>query len=190
VSLAVCLLAPISLAANINGNGTSLNLSTSDYWSGDSQRNADNASLVSAGTPDGGVVSVNGQGAKVIIDPLDALAGSGPTQANFTADPILGKPPLEVHFTDQSTSGLYEMVSWSWDFGDGHSSTDQNPVHVYDNAGSYSVTLTITTSGGNASTTKTDLIVVSEAVPAVGTTGIAALVALITISGVLRTRKK
>jgi len=35
-----------------------------------------------------------------------------------------------------------------WDFGDGHSSTDKNPYHKYENPGSYSVSLTVTTSDG------------------------------------------
>ncbi|MFN0214385.1 MAG: PKD domain-containing protein [Saprospiraceae bacterium] len=46
------------------------------------------------------------------------------------------------HFTDQSTSNGI-IVSWSWDFGDGNTSTDQNPTHTYTAVGAYLVCLTI-----------------------------------------------
>lgn len=53
-------------------------------------------------------------------------------------------PPFTATFTDQSVNA----VSWLWDFGDGTTSTQQHPVHVYANPGSYNVTLTITTPEG------------------------------------------
>ncbi len=49
-----------------------------------------------------------------------------------------------VQFTDQSTNGI--ILSWLWDFGDGNSSSVQNPSHIYANAGNYSVTLDVFTS--------------------------------------------
>ncbi|MDP4281573.1 MAG: PKD domain-containing protein [Bacteroidota bacterium] len=48
--------------------------------------------------------------------------------------------PLEIHFTDQSTGNIY---SWSWNFSDGGTSTWQNPVHIFSQAGIYRVCLTI-----------------------------------------------
>jgi len=59
--------------------------------------------------------------------------------AGFTADTTSGPAPLTVQFTDLSTGG---PVSWTWDFGDGESDTSQNPSHIYNNAGFYTVTLT------------------------------------------------
>ena len=56
--------------------------------------------------------------------------------ASFTAAPTSGTAPLTVQFTDTSTGG---PTSWAWDFGDGSTSTAQNPGHVYASAGSYSV---------------------------------------------------
>jgi PKD repeat protein len=53
-------------------------------------------------------------------------------------------PPYTATFTDQSTNA----VSWLWDFGDGTTSTQQHPVHVYSQPGNYNVTLTITTADG------------------------------------------
>src|SRR3989440_9040280 len=71
--------------------------------------------------------------------------------APFSGSPTSGTAPLAVTFTDQSTG---PPAAWSWDFGDGTSSTAQNPVHTYAAAGSYSVSLTVTNSGGSNSLTK------------------------------------
>ena len=49
-----------------------------------------------------------------------------------------------VTFTDQSYDSDGTIVSWLWDFGDGQSSTAQNPVHTYAADGVYNVTLTVT----------------------------------------------
>lgn len=70
-----------------------------------------------------------------------------PPQACFTADVTYGPPPLTVHFTDQS---LY-ADSWAWDFdNDGTvDSTEQNPTHIYNSFGTYTVTLTVTGPGGS-----------------------------------------
>lgn len=54
---------------------------------------------------------------------------------------------LVWHFHDQSTSE-HGIVSWSWTFGDGGTSTSQNPEHVYEQPGTYVVCLTITSETG------------------------------------------
>jgi gliding motility-associated-like protein len=65
----------------------------------------------------------------------------------FTPNQIAGCAALEVQFTDNSvTSGNAQIVGWIWDFGDGTFSFAQNPVHVYPDAGTYPVQLTVTTS--------------------------------------------
>jgi|GEM_PF-6240478 len=62
-------------------------------------------------------------------------------KANFTADQTSGPSPLTVQFTDLSQGTI---TAWEWDFGDSTAhSNDQNPSHIYDNPGSYSVTLTV-----------------------------------------------
>jgi PKD repeat protein len=63
--------------------------------------------------------------------------------ADFVASPVSGIEPLSVTFRDLSTS--YDGISsWLWDFGDGESSTEQNPTHVYAQDGTYSVSLLVT----------------------------------------------
>ncbi len=71
------------------------------------------------------------------------------TTANFTATPTEGVAPLDVDFTDGSTS---DTTSWAWDFGDGATSTAQNPSHQYAAPGKYTVTLDVT--GGFGSDTE------------------------------------
>ena len=57
--------------------------------------------------------------------------------------------PAPIQFTDHSTSPPgTSITSWHWDFGDGGTSTQQNPLHTYTNTGFYTVTLQITNSNG------------------------------------------
>jgi PKD repeat protein len=79
--------------------------------------------------------------------------------ASFTANPTSGASPLTVVFADTSTSGHDPITYWLWDFGDGDTSTDQHPTHVYIQPGTYTVTLTITDADASEdSHTKVDYI--------------------------------
>jgi PKD repeat protein len=82
--------------------------------------------------------------------------------AAFSASPMSGTAPLSVTFTDASTTN---PTAWAWDFdNDGTiDSTDQNPVHVYTAAGTYSVNLTATDAEGTNSVLQANLITVSAA---------------------------
>ena len=84
--------------------------------------------------------------------------GAAPT-ANFSATPINGSAPLTVQFNDQSTG---PPTSWAWDFNnDGNvDSTEQNPIYTYNNAGTYTVKLTVTNAAGSDDEIKTDYITV------------------------------
>ncbi len=61
-----------------------------------------------------------------------------------------------VTFTDASTGN---PVAWSWDFGDGNTSTDQNPVHTFTTGGTQNVTLTVTNECGVSSTANETIII-------------------------------
>jgi len=82
--------------------------------------------------------------------------------ANFVGSPTSGNAPLTVQFTDQSTGG---PTSWSWTFGDGGTSTAQNPSHQYTAGGNFTVSLTVSNAGGSDSETKTNYIVVTSPSP-------------------------
>ena len=79
--------------------------------------------------------------------------------ADFSADTTSGSSPLTVKFTD--TSSNYP-TSWLWDFGDGVTSTEQNPTHTYTKPGNYTVTLTASNLAGNNTVTKTSYITVPK----------------------------
>ncbi|MDX2149018.1 MAG: PQQ-dependent sugar dehydrogenase [Planctomycetota bacterium] len=66
--------------------------------------------------------------------------------ADFSASPTTGPAPLSVTFTDQSN--IPNPTAWNWSFGDGTTSTEQNPTHVYADDGLYTVRLAVTGSAG------------------------------------------
>lgn len=80
-------------------------------------------------------------------------------RANFIADKTKGQGPLAVHFTDKSRGS---PTSWSWMFGDGTASTEQNPVHTYTENGLYTVTLTASNANGQDMETKVNYITVRK----------------------------
>lgn len=72
-----------------------------------------------------------------------------PPKASFTLSNADCKAPCDPGFTNTSVNA----VSFDWDFGDGNSSTDENPSHIYDLSGDYDVTLTVTDGDGNTDDT-------------------------------------
>ena len=75
--------------------------------------------------------------------------------AAFSASPTSGNAPLNVTFADSSTGS---PTAWNWNFGDGATSTQKNPVHTYSSAGNYTVTLTVTNAAGSNTATKSNYI--------------------------------
>ncbi len=80
----------------------------------------------------------------------------GPGQAPIAAfeetagDVLTGDPPLAINFIDRSSNGV-APYTYAWDFGDGTTSTEQNPVKTFA-AGVYTISLTITDSNGDTDT--------------------------------------
>ncbi|MDD1705606.1 MAG: SBBP repeat-containing protein, partial [Methanoregulaceae archaeon] len=71
--------------------------------------------------------------------------------ADFTANPSSGTAPLTVRFNDTSSNNPF---NWSWQFGDGSLSSEQDPLHTYTSPGTYSVNLTVRNECGSDSVTK------------------------------------
>jgi len=98
-----------------------------------------------------------------ILNARLALDAAGPNNdppvANFSGTPTSGTAPLAVAFADLSTGG---PTSWAWTFGDGGTSTAQNPSHTYTAAGTYTVSLTATNTNGSDGETKTGYITVTQ----------------------------
>ncbi len=93
---------------------------------------------------------------KVYVDlKREAFEGSAPDmgaylfnhpylKAAFSADRITGNIPLKVQFTDESYGfNTTPPDTWTWDFGDGNTSTSKNPLHEYKTAGDYTVKLVV-----------------------------------------------
>ncbi len=95
----------------------------------------------------------------IVVDPCVAPV------ANFVGSPTSGNTPLTVSFTDQSTNS---PNSWNWDFGDGGTSTAQNPNHTYNTAGTYTVTLSVSNPCGSDQLVRTSYITVTDGGPVTG----------------------
>lgn len=117
--------------------------------------------------------------AYICMDVLTLMGGAGPTSgnsyelvlsnftydnmviaANFSADVRSGTTNTTFQFTDTST-GL--PSTWLWNFGDGTTSTAQNPTHNYTTAGTYTVTLTASNAVSSDVETKTSYMTVTQA---------------------------
>jgi len=92
-------------------------------------------------TDDNGATSTKASGS------VQAKANELPT-AGFRVKPASGPVPLISLFTDQSKDSDGKIVGYLWDFGDGGTSAERNPIHVYRTPGSYVVTLTVTDDSG------------------------------------------
>ena len=109
---------------------------------------------VGAGTYTVSLTATNAGGSNTEIktDYITVSLAPVPPTAQFTANTTSGTVPLVVLFTDQSTN---TPTSWTWDFGDGNTSAQQNPNNTYATAGTYTVSLTATNIAGNETETKT-----------------------------------
>ena len=96
----------------------------------------------------------------IIIDVDKDLPNVASLVAAFSADGVNGVKPYDVQFTDESVG---DVVIWSWNFGDGNTSNEQNPQHTYNAAGIYTVTLQVFNSAqGSATETKLNYITVRD----------------------------
>ncbi len=121
-----------------------------------------------AGTYTVALTAINAYGSdtKSVVGYITVSAPvTNPPVADFSGTPTSGDYPLAVSFTDLSTE---TPTSWSWDFGDGGTSTLQNPSYTYNAAGTYTVSLTATNAYGSDTKTSVDYITVT-APPAAGT---------------------
>lgn len=117
------------------------------YWDGSAWVEYDVHTL----TPGDGITRMYG---------VFVLPGVLPTAA-FSGTPLSGEAPLTVAFTDASE----DTTSWAWNFGDGGTSTEQHPTHVYATPGLYTVSLVATNDMGSDTETKVDYVLVIDPNP-------------------------
>jgi PKD repeat protein len=80
--------------------------------------------------------------------------GSGGMVESDANGPYYGLIDIPINFSGSALYG-YKPYSWFWNFGDGHTSDKQDPSHIYDNPGNYTVTLTVNDNSGNISVSTT-----------------------------------
>ncbi len=144
---------------------TSLGVATSWLWDfGDGTTSSEQSPLHTFTSP--GVYSVS-----LVVS--DGATSSGKTKsdlitvtypistalvADFAADQTTGTAPLAVQFNDISVGN---PTSWSWNFGDSNTSSEQHPAHSYVTPGTYTVALTVSDGGAPVTKTVTGMITVS-----------------------------
>lgn len=82
-----------------------------------------------------------------------------PPVASFICNITSGVKPLTVSFRDTSTG---KPTSWKWNFGDGTNSTEENPIHTYNKARQYNVTLIVNNSEGRSKVKQINYITVYD----------------------------
>jgi PKD repeat protein len=146
-------------ANNESGQGIYLASGTGSFAKvTDVAANAESARLngLAAGSYRIYVVAYNGAGISAQSNTGTATVSGAPSAA-FALTPSAGVAGLTLFtFTDQSTGGVTSRV---WSFGDGGTSTQANPTHIYPVSGQFTVTLTV--SGGGSMSTATKLVSVS-----------------------------
>ena len=95
------------------------------------------------------------------VDPGIITISGGGFDVNFEYRPRSPEVGQKIDFTDLTEDPDGLIVRWEWDFGDGGTATDQNPMHTYSAAGSYVVTLTVFDEADNSSFAQ-KTVVVSE----------------------------
>jgi PKD repeat protein len=102
----------------------------------------------------------NASGSNSLLRSNYITVNERPPFSGFSGTPTTGTIPLTVTFTDGSTGVI---SGYTWDFGDTATSTDKNPSHQYTNAGTYTISLTVTGPGGTNTSTKSNYVTVREA---------------------------
>jgi PKD repeat protein len=112
----------------------------------------------SPGTYSVTMICRNSQGFVDTLTKADYIEVDNCAVVDFTATPVSGDRPHDVTFTNLA---LPATGSFLWNFGDGNTSTEKNPVHRYNSCGVFDVTLQVNATCGTRSLTKSDLVTVS-----------------------------
>lgn len=153
----------VSVGSNVQFTDSSTGSPTTWSWTfgdgGSSSSPSPSHPYGSPGTYTVALTVTNASGSNTLTRTNYIVVSAPAPVANFTANPTSGPKPLTVSFSDTSTGS---PTAWAWTFGDGGTaSTGPVVTHVYNTAGTYSVSLTVTSASGSNSITKTNYIVVA-----------------------------
>ncbi|MCX5757682.1 MAG: PKD domain-containing protein [Candidatus Hydrogenedentes bacterium] len=101
--------------------------------------------------------------------------------------------PAEIHFFDDSDLGWNASTAWVWDFGDGQTSAEQNPTHIYTEEDAYTVSLTVTSADGIGHIAKPLYVDIGHKLPVTGNSACIILATFVALCGAgfsLRTSRR
>ena len=126
-----------------------------------SQNLSSDSPAIDAGNPDPALYDPDGTISDIGLYYFDQGSGGeiAAPVADFSTTSVSGSYPFYIEFTSTSSGAIN---TYSWNFGDGSTSNSRRPVHLYTDAGTYSVSLTVTGPGGESTEIKTDLITVAS----------------------------
>ena len=139
-----------------NGSGSPIVLWDWDFGNGNTSTNQNPSNLyLFSGNYNVSLIIANANGCRDTIT-KNVIVDSLPV-AGFVADTVcLG---YQTSFTDTSLSFDSPNILWDWDFGDGNTSTEQNPFNLYLTPGSHTVQLIVTNQNGCKDTAVNNVIV-------------------------------
>ncbi|HAF29638.1 MAG TPA: hypothetical protein DCG75_11385 [Bacteroidales bacterium] len=118
---------------------------------------------------DGGVISIHDLDGSISDIGAFNFDQSGiyfPPSAFFSASSTYVNVGTEIQFINNTQKGSEEIKDYFWDFGDGNSSTEYEPSHIFNSYGRYTVSLTVTDINGNTDTkSKTNYIISGTLIP-------------------------
>jgi len=143
------------LAVAFTGSGTDADGTIASYaWTfgdgGTSTQQNPSHTYSSAGNFTASLVVTDNAGAtgSAVVTVAVTSAGNVPPSATASATPRSGTAPLTVAFTGTGSDTDGTIASYAWSFGDGGTSTQQNPSHTYASAGNFTATLVVTDNAG------------------------------------------
>lgn len=161
------------LTVNFDGSGSTDDLNDIVSYEWDFGTGGDSSTEVAPGFTftEGGTyqvsLTVTDGGGLSNTATIEIFVNAAPV-AVIEADPQSGDAPLEVQFDGtNSTDDQNDIVSYEWDFGNGDTATGPNPLYTFENAGIFTVTLTVTDGDGLSGTATVDIESIQENMPPV-----------------------
>ena len=144
-------------------SSTSTNTTTHDWdFNGDGVLDASGSSVSytynDAGSYTVALTATGPNGVDTLTRTNYVTVSPSPPLALFSANTTTGKKDLRVEFTNESI----RYSSSSWNFGDGNSSSDTNPIHTYTTSGTFDVSLSVTGDAGTDTFTSPGLVIVED----------------------------